>query len=116
MRLTIITINFNNSAGLEKTIQSVVSQTHKKLEYIIIDSGSTDNSLAVLHAYSHSITHWISEPDSGIYDAMNKGISIARGTYLQFLNANFSKFTPSMAFFTSFSFTNSALKKNPAYL
>lgn len=85
--LTIITINFNNAAGLEKTIDSVVNQTSSDFEYIIIDGGSTDGSLDVIKANAHKINYWVSEPDNGIYHAMNKGITQAKGDYCQFLNS-----------------------------
>ena len=87
LRLSIITINLNNSAGLQKTIESVVQQTSIDFEYILIDGGSTDNSVEVIKQYQHKITYWISEPDKGIYSAMNKGIKAAKGEYLQFLNS-----------------------------
>lgn len=87
MKLSIITINFNNSIGLEKTIQSVVKQTFSDFEYIIIDGGSTDESIAVIKKYAHKINYWVSEPDHGIYNAMNKGISKAAGNYCLFLNS-----------------------------
>ncbi|MCC5612987.1 glycosyltransferase, partial [Nostoc sp. CHAB 5834] len=86
-RLSIITINFNNAPGLQKTIASVVAQSSKEIEYIIIDGGSTDESVAIIAQYSDKITYWISEPDQGIYQAMNKGINRATGDYCQFLNS-----------------------------
>ena len=85
--LSLITINFNNTIGLEKTISSVVNQTFDNYEYIIIDGGSKDNSVAVIQNYQAQIKYWISEKDSGIYNAMNKGIKIATGDYLLFLNS-----------------------------
>ncbi len=90
MKLSIITINLNNREGLERTIQSVVSQTFTDFEYIIIDGGSTDGSVEVIQALNPSIPHsftWLSEPDTGIYNAMNKGIKLAKGEYLLFLNS-----------------------------
>lgn len=87
MKLSIITINFNNSIGLKKTIESVVNQTYNDFEYIIIDGGSSDESINVIKGYKNSITHWISEPDKGVYDAMNKGIKLATGDYLLMLNS-----------------------------
>lgn len=87
MKLSIITINFNNKVGLQKTIDSVISQTYKEFEWIIIDGGSTDGSKELIEKYSEHITYWVSEPDKGIYNAMNKGIKIAKGEYLQFLNS-----------------------------
>ena len=87
MKLTIITINYNNANGLEKTIQSVVSQTFTDYEYIIIDGGSTDDSVAIIKKYEQHINFWVSEPDKGIYNAMNKGISHAHGEYCNFMNS-----------------------------
>ena len=74
MRLSIITINYNNKNGLQKTIDSVISQTFKDFEWIIIDGGSTDGSKELIEQYSQYISYGISEPDNGIYNAMNKGI------------------------------------------
>jgi glycosyltransferase involved in cell wall biosynthesis len=85
--LSIITINYNNKIGLEKTISSVISQTFTNFEYIIIDGGSNDQSVDVLSKYSNSIDCIVSEKDKGIYDAMNKGIKKATGKYLLFLNS-----------------------------
>lgn len=87
MKLSIITINFNNRAGLQKTIDSVISQTFKDFEWIIIDGGSTDGSKELIEQYDKYITYWVSEPDKGIYNAMNKGIKVAKGEYLYFLNS-----------------------------
>lgn len=89
MRLSIVTINRNNALGLEKTLQSVASQTYKKFEYIIIDGASTDGSAEVIKKYEAKFAHlkWVSEPDAGIYNAMNKGICTASGDYIQILNS-----------------------------
>lgn len=87
MKVSIITINFNNAAGLDKTIRSVLSQTYLDYEFIVIDGGSTDGSKEIIEAFSVQITHWVSEPDKGIYNAMNKGIRQASGNYLHFLNS-----------------------------
>ena len=86
MKISIITINYNNAVGLEKTINSVVQQNYK-LEYIVIDGGSTDGSQVIIERYKTNITHSLSEQDSGIYNAMNKGISLATGDYLLFINS-----------------------------
>lgn len=86
-KLSIITINRNNAEGLRKTIESVVSQTFTDFEYIIIDGASTDNSVNIIREYADKITYWVSEPDKGIYNAMNKGILKATGAYLLFLNS-----------------------------
>lgn len=87
MLISIITINFNNLAGLKKTIDSVIGQTWKEFEYIVIDGGSTDGSAAYIESQSKNIDYWVSEPDTGIYNAMNKGIKVAKGEYLLFLNS-----------------------------
>jgi len=86
-KLSIITINLNNKEGLRKTIKSVVSQTFTDYEYIIIDGSSTDGSVEIIEEYSNNIEYWVSEPDSGIYYAMNKGINQAKGDYCLFLNS-----------------------------
>lgn len=87
MKFTIITINFNNQEGLNRTIDSVISQTYKDYEWIIIDGGSTDGSKELIERYQDYFSYWCSEPDKGIYNAMNKGISHAIGDYLLFLNS-----------------------------
>ena len=84
---SIITVNYNNTDGLRKTIQSVINQDFKDFEFIIIDGGSTDGSVEVIKEYEKHITYWISEPDKGIYHAMNKGILQAHGEYLNFMNS-----------------------------
>lgn len=87
MKLSIITINLNNHDGLQKTIDSVVAQTFKDFEWIVIDGGSTDGSKELIEQYADHFAYWVSEPDKGIYNAMNKGIRMAKGDYLQFLNS-----------------------------
>lgn len=87
MKFSIITINYNNAEGLERTIKSVTSQDYTDYEYIVIDGGSTDGSADVIQKYADKITFWVSEPDRGIYNAMNKGISHAHGEYLNFMNS-----------------------------
>lgn len=87
MKFTIITVNYNNKEGLTKTINSVINQTYKDYEHIIIDGGSTDGSLDVIKEYSEHFSYWVSERDNGIYNAMNKGIAQAKGTYINFLNS-----------------------------
>jgi len=86
-KLSIITVNLNNKEGLEKTIKSVMFQAFSDYEYIIIDGGSTDGSVEVIKQYANKITYWVSEPDSGTFNAMNKGILKAKGEYCQFLNS-----------------------------
>lgn len=84
--LSIITINYNDAVGLEKTIQSVISQSFKDFEYLVIDGGSDDGSLNIIEKNRLSIDYCVSESDTGIYNAMNKGIRKANGEYLLFLN------------------------------
>lgn len=87
---SIITINRNNSTGLERTILSVLSQTNREFEYIIVDGASKDGSIDVIKEYAARFEDrlkWVSEPDTGIYNAMNKGIGMASGLYVQFLNS-----------------------------
>jgi glycosyltransferase involved in cell wall biosynthesis len=86
-KLSIITINYNNIDGLIKTVNSVINQTFKEFEYIVIDGGSTDNSIEVIKDYTNHINYFVSEPDNGIYHAMNKGILKAKGEYCFFLNS-----------------------------
>lgn len=90
-RLTIITINRNNAVGLENTMQSVLSQTYKDFEYIVIDGASMDGSVDVIHRFANQFgdqLKWVSEPDKGIYNAMNKGIRMATGEYIMILNSS----------------------------
>ncbi len=86
-KISIITINYNDVLGLEKTFNSVVNQSNKNFEYIVIDGGSTDGSKEFIEKNSDKVSYWISEKDSGIYNAMNKGINVAKGDYLLFLNS-----------------------------
>lgn len=87
MKLSIITVNYNDAEGLERTIKSVVSQTFKDYEYIVIDGGSSDGSKDVLLEYDPYISYWVSEKDDGIYHAMNKGVAHAIGSYCIFMNS-----------------------------
>lgn len=99
MKLSIITINYNNASGLRKTLVSVAAQTYRDIEHIIIDGGSTDGSVDVIRDYENTIKQsvtidqstiqvkWISEPDKGIYNAMNKGLRKATGAYIEILNS-----------------------------
>lgn len=87
MRLSIITINYNNADGLKKTIESIKNQTYKDFEYIVVDGNSSDNSKTVIKQYKLFISKWISEPDTGIYNAMNKGAQMSTGDYMLFLNS-----------------------------
>ena len=89
MKLSIITINRNNAEGLEKTLRSVAAQSFREFEYIVIDGASTDGSVEVIKKYEAQFAHlkWVSESDRGIYNAMNKGLRMATGDYIQILNS-----------------------------
>jgi len=87
MRYSIITINYNNKEGLKHTIQSVINQTSKDFEYIIIDGGSTDGSVDIIKEHANRINYWVSEKDNGIYHAMNKGVVKAQGDFCIFMNS-----------------------------
>lgn len=84
--VTVVTVVFNDEKNLQRTIDSVASQTYKNIEHIVIDGGSTDGTLDIVRRNS-SIAYWVSEKDVGIYDAMNKGISHASGTWINFMNS-----------------------------
>ena len=86
--VSIITVVFNGKKYLEETIQSVLSQTYDNVEYIIIDGGSTDGTIEIIKKYEKQVDYWISEKDTGIYDAMNKGISLAQGNIIGLVNAD----------------------------
>lgn len=88
MKVSVITVCFNNADTVEDTVLSVMDQTHRDLEYIIVDGGSTDGTVDILAKHRERIDKMISEPDGGIYDAMNKGINLATGQIVGFLNAD----------------------------
>lgn len=85
--VTVITVTYNCGHCLEETILSVLNQSYSNVEYIVIDGGSQDNTLDILNRYNDAIDYWVSEPDNGIYDAMNKGIRFSSGEWLNFLNS-----------------------------
>ncbi|AGB29483.1 glycosyl transferase [Prevotella dentalis DSM 3688] len=87
MKFSIITVNFNHAEGLQNTIRSVIGQSYKNYEYIIVDGGSTDGSVDIIRSYEADLTYWVSEPDGGIYQAMNKGTKMATGDYCIYLNS-----------------------------
>jgi len=86
--VTIVTVVYNDAENIEKTLLSVISQNYPNLEYIVIDGGSTDGTVDIIKKYESRIHRWISEKDAGIYDAMNKGIDLASGQWINFMNAN----------------------------
>lgn len=87
--ISIITVSFNAAKTIEQTILSVVNQTYSNIEYIIIDGGSTDGTVDIIKKYEDKITYWVSEPDKGIYDAMNKGWKIAKeSSHILFIGAD----------------------------
>ena len=86
--ISVITVVFNGERYLEQTIQSIINSSYKNLEYIIIDGGSTDCSIDIVKKYENQIDYWLSEPDNGIYDAMNKGTIVASGDYTLHINAD----------------------------
>lgn len=92
--LSVITIVYNNVDHIERTIRSVINQTHPHIEYIIVDGGSTDGTLSVIEKYKDRIARLISERDKGIYDAMNKGLSLATGDYVLFMNSGDEIYSP----------------------
>jgi glycosyltransferase involved in cell wall biosynthesis len=103
--VTIITVVFNNVTYIEETIQSVLNQTYQNIEYIIIDGGSTDGTLNIIKKYEKFLDYWVSEKDKGIYDAMNKGIQLAKGKWINFMNSGdtfYSKDTIKSIPFTNF--------------
>lgn len=85
--ISIVTVSYNAVLTIEQTILSVINQTYPNVEYIIIDGGSTDGTVDIIKKYANKIAYWVSEPDKGIYDAMNKGGLKATGDFIQFLNA-----------------------------
>lgn len=88
MKISIITVSYNSDKTIKETIQSVASQTHKDIEYIVIDGESTDGTLEIVKSFGGVVSRLVSEPDAGIYDAMNKGLSLATGEVVGFLNSD----------------------------
>jgi len=94
LKFSIITVVFNSKSALEKTIKSIKEQEYKDIEYIIVDGGSTNGTVDIIKKYEKFISAWVSEPDKGIYDAMNKGLKKATGDYVWFLNAGDEIYSP----------------------
>jgi len=86
--VSVITVSYNAVNTIEKTIQSVLEQSYENIEFIIIDGGSTDGTVDIIKKYKSDISYWVSEKDNGIYEAMNKGISLAKGEFIGILNAD----------------------------
>ena len=86
-RISIITVVYNGEAVLERTIQSIARQTYPSIEYIVVDGKSQDGTVSLIQKYSSVVTKWISEPDTGLYDAMNKGLDLVNGDFVCFMNA-----------------------------
>jgi glycosyltransferase involved in cell wall biosynthesis len=86
--ISVVTVVYNGDRYLEQTIQSVSDQTYENIEYIIVDGGSSDGTLDIIRKYEERLDYWVSEPDKGIYDAMNKGIDLSRGELIGLLNAD----------------------------
>ncbi len=106
LKISIITVSYNSVETIEDTIKSVISQSYNNIEYIIIDGGSTDGTIKIIENYISSINYFISEKDKGIYDAMNKGISIATGDVIGFLNSDDIYFRTTIINEIMYEFTN----------
>jgi glycosyltransferase involved in cell wall biosynthesis len=85
--VTVVTVVRNGKEHIERTIQSVLDQTYENIQYVIIDGASTDGTIDIIRKYDHAIAYWVSEPDTGIYDAMNKGIDLSAGDWINFMNS-----------------------------
>jgi glycosyltransferase involved in cell wall biosynthesis len=85
--VSIVTVTFNAAAHLVPTIESVLAQTHRPLEYVIVDGGSTDGTVDIIKRYEKHLARWVSEPDRGIYDAMNQSLGLVQGEWVNFMNA-----------------------------
>ena len=109
--ISVITVVYNDKENIYKTIQSVLSQNYNKIEYIIIDGGSTDGTLDIINRYKDKINYLVSEKDLGTYDAMNKGIKIANGDFINFINSGDILFEPN----SIGKIVNSNLRKNVIY-
>lgn len=86
-KISIVTVVYNDHLHIEQTMLSVLNQTYDNIEYIVIDGGSTDGTVSIIKQYAERLAYWISEPDKGVYDAMNKAISHVTGTYVSFMNS-----------------------------
>lgn len=118
MKLTVITVCFNAADDLKKTLDSVLTQTYTDFEYLVVDGGSKDNTIALLETYKplfakeNKVFRYVSEPDQGTYDAMNKGARLAKGEWINYMNAGDSFYANS----TLYEFFSTPLKKNAGVL
>ncbi len=87
LKISVVTVCYNAAVSIEQTMLSVLGQSYPDIEYIVIDGGSTDGTVDIIKEYADRLAYWVSEPDKGIYDAMNKGIAAATGSYINFMNA-----------------------------
>ncbi len=92
--LTVITVVYNNAVDIERTLLSVINQTYAHIAYVVVDGGSTDGTVDIIRKYADHITRFVSEPDNGIYDAMNKGLALATGDYVLFMNSGDEIYAP----------------------
>lgn len=117
--ITVVTVVYNGESTLENTIKSVVNQTYDNVDYIIIDGGSKDGTLDIIKKYEDKIDYWQSEPDKGIYDAMNKGIRLAKGDWINFMNAGdvfYSKYVLKQIFIKDYSDKVSIIYGDSTYI
>lgn len=112
--ISIITVSYNAVSTIENTILSVINQTYPHIEYIIIDGGSSDGTVDIIKKYSDKISYWVSEPDKGIYDAMNKGISIAKGELIGIINSD-DWYEPNIFMHIAENYSNSKNKEKIYY-
>ncbi|ROT05017.1 glycosyltransferase, partial [Muribaculaceae bacterium Isolate-104 (HZI)] len=87
LKISVVTVCYNAADSIEQTMLSVLNQSYPYIEYIVIDGGSTDGTVDIIKKYADRLAYWVSEPDKGIYDAMNKGIAAATGSYINFMNS-----------------------------
>ena len=87
LKISVVTVCYNAADSIEQTMLSVLGQSYPDIEYIVIDGGSTDGTVDIIKKYTDRLAYWVSEPDKGIYDAMNKGIAAATGSYINFMNS-----------------------------
>lgn len=96
MRFSVITVNYNNCEGLRRTIDSVLCQDYTDYEYIVIDGGSTDGSAEMIGQHTRQLAYWVSEPDGGVYEGMNKAMAVAHGEHCIFMNSGDEFYSPTV--------------------